>query len=93
MGTVVDLGPMPKPSAKRDMNLEVVSVRSLAVEVERKEGQKEVLVTDMCHQLSAKPCQKHARALNKQVMKMVPRLPNQLLNGVVSQHPKKAQQI
>ena len=65
IGTVADLGPIPKPR------------KNLAI--------------NMCHQVLVNPCQKQARAENKQVMKMVPRRPNRLLNGTVSQQPIKAQ--
>jgi hypothetical protein len=47
---------------------------------------------NMCHQVLAKACQKQAVAEKKQVRKMVPRRPNQLLKGMVSQQPMKAQQ-
>lgn len=66
MGTVADLGPMPKPKKNRAMN--------------------------MCHHVLVKACQKQARAENVQVRKIVPRRPNQLLNGMVSQQPIRAQQ-
>lgn len=42
---------------------------------------------NMDHHALVNPCQKQARAENIQVMKIVPRRPNQLLNGMVSQHP------
>lgn len=48
--------------------------------------------TNMCHHVLTKPCQKQAIAENRQVMKMVPRRPNQLLYGTVNQQPMKAQQ-
>ena len=50
------------------------------------------LAMNMCHQILTNPCRKQARAEKTQVRKMVPRLPKKLLNGVVSQHPMKAQQ-
>jgi hypothetical protein len=37
------------------------------------------LATNIPHQEFTNPCQKHAIAENKQVMKIVPRRPNQLL--------------
>lgn len=46
---------------------------------------------NMCHQVFVKACQKQARAEKVQVRKIVPRRPNQLLKGIVSQHPMKAQ--
>ena len=49
------------------------------------------LAINMCHHVLTKPCQKQARAENKQVIKMVPRRPNMLLKGTVSQQPMKAQ--
>lgn len=65
MGTVADLGPIPKPRKNLAMNI--------------------------CHQVFTNPCQKQARAENKQVMKMVPRRPKILLKGTVNQHPIVAQ--
>lgn len=65
IGTVADLGPIPKARKNLAMNI--------------------------CHQVLVNPCQKQAKAENKQVMKMVPLLPNQLLKGTVNQHPIKAQ--
>lgn len=65
-GTVADFGPIPKPRAKRAMN--------------------------MCHHELTNPCQKQAMAEKRQVMKIVPRRPNALLNGVVNQQPRTAQQ-
>jgi hypothetical protein len=47
---------------------------------------------NMCHQVPVKACQIQAEAEKMQVRKIVPRRPNQLLNGIVSQHPMKAQQ-
>jgi hypothetical protein len=49
------------------------------------------LAINICHQVLVNPCQKQAKAENKQVMKMVPLLPNQLLKGTVSQQPITAQ--
>ena len=46
---------------------------------------------NICHQVLTNPCQKQARAENKQVMKIVPRRPKMSLNGTVSQHPMAAQ--
>lgn len=46
---------------------------------------------NMCHHVLTKPCQKHASEENRQVMKTVPRRPNQLLKGTLSQHPMSAQ--
>jgi len=38
-----------------------------------------------------KACQKQAKAEKRQVRKIVPLLPNQLLKGTVNQHPIKEQ--
>jgi hypothetical protein len=45
---------------------------------------------NMDHQAFVNPFQKQASEENKQVIKIVPRLPNQLLKGMVSQQPKNA---
>lgn len=66
IGTVADLGPIPKPRANRAINI--------------------------CHQLSVKACQKHAKAEIRQVTKIVFRRPNHLFIGMVSQQPTKEQQ-
>ena len=64
---VADLGPIPRPSANRAMN--------------------------MCHQVFVNACQKHAAAEIPHDTNTVPRRPNTLFMGSVSQHPRKAQQM
>jgi hypothetical protein len=66
IGTVANLGPMPKPSMNR--------------------------ATNIAHQVATNPCQRHVIADKAHAMKIVPRRPNQWLNGTVSQELIKAQQ-
>jgi hypothetical protein len=65
--------------------LEVITSRLLKQSVVRRNESK-------THTVFEKACQKQARAEKVQVRKMVPRRPNQLLKGIVSQQPMKAQQ-
>jgi hypothetical protein len=47
---------------------------------------------NICHHVFVKACHKQATAEIKQVKNTVPRRPNQLLKGIVSQQPMMAQQ-
>jgi hypothetical protein len=83
IGTVALFGPIPSPRT----NL-AIYIRGQFRALEGEKGK----LTNRCGHELVTPCQKQVRAVRVAVMKMAPRLPNQVLRGSVNQHPKTAQQ-
>lgn len=88
MGVVADLGPMPNPRKNLAMNIchQVSQTPNISFWEPVHEEEQAVRYS------LVKPCQKHASAEMRQLSQTVPRRPNLLFMGSVSQQPMKAQQ-